>query len=394
MTTRPKSRPPSVRSVLGTIHLWVGLILSIPFTVLGLSGTVLMAQRDLPVAVAGGEPAHSIAELIAAAQAIAPPHSRVVAVDVPVGDHPATVRFAEAKGGQGGGQGGGRPQGGPGAGQTRIAVDPATLQATQMASFGGMTRFIHELHGNLLIDEEGGGRALVGWLGLLMTLLGITGLIMWWPLRGQWKHAFSVTLKAGPVRALRDLHRVVGALGLVVFLAVCVSGVYIAFPQTINDLAGAGPVIRNARAQPAPVEPVEGATPLDADGAVALARQAVESGVPRSVTLPSNPRQPYRIVLSRPGDVTGGPTITVTVNPWTSQVTDIRDPAAYAANDRVLAWQRAIHTGMGLGALWWGLVLISGLLPLMFSVTGIWLWWLKRQGRKRLAALAAGRATA
>jgi uncharacterized iron-regulated membrane protein len=57
----------------------------------------------------------------------------------------------------------------------------------------------------------------------------------------------------------------------------------------------------------------------------------------------------------------------------------VRDPTDYGANNKFLAWQRALHSGSGLGMVWWLLVFISGLLPPLFAGTGVTMWWLRRR---------------
>jgi hypothetical protein len=52
----------------------------------------------------------------------------------------------------------------------------------------------------------------------------------------------------------------------------------------------------------------------------------------------------------------------------------------------MMAWQRPIHSGAGLGPLWHLLVGLSGLLPALFAVTGISMWLLKRKAKRRTDA--------
>ena len=82
----------------------------------------------------------------------------------------------------------------------------------------------------------------------------------------------------------------------------------------------------------------------------------------------------------------GAPQITVSSNPETGEVVYIDDPRAYAVGERVVLWQRWLHSGLGLGIIWRVLVFISGFLPLFFAVTGIWMWILRRKQRAKLNA--------
>lgn len=372
----------SVRKILGTIHLWVGVIFSLPFAAIGLTGSLWMLVRDMPAPItAPAAPGHSVAEYIEAARAAVPEGMRAVQFEAPFSDKPAAVRFAAPPPPRVEGE---PPRPGPPGGQgPRITVDPATMAAGAAPAppNAKFARLMHDIHGNLLIAGST-GRQIVGWLGVFMTALGFSGIIMWWPKRGQWKRAFKIKLNGGLLRAVYDLHRFFGICTLVVFLIVCISGVYIVFPQAINAMGGANALVRDARMQaPMLVTPVEGETAMDADAVVELAKGSVENGILRTVAIPLNPRQPYRVGFSKPGDVNFAPPVTVTVDPWAKKVMEVRDPDAYSANSKFLAWQRPMHSGSGLGLGWWLLVFISGLLPPLFAFTGVTMWWMRRKAR-------------
>lgn len=391
----------SLRRFLGWLHLWTGIIFCIPFALLGLSGSALMLGHDLPNDFAENAAASTykpIAEIIAAAQAVAPEGRIPAGYDAPEhASDPAVVRFSAPR------REGQAPAGPPQRGQTRVTVDPVSLEAkapqppAQGAQQGAQQSFnfmrlMHDMHGRMLING-GPGRQFVGWLGVFMCGLGLSGIVMWWPRKGQWKRAFSVRLRQAPLMVNRDLHGAVGIWGLIVFLIVSFSGVYIVWPQPINGMFGASAVVRDLRnQQPFPVTPVESVTPLDVDSAAALAKEVVQGGVVRAVTLPQNPEQPYRVALSRIGDGDGAPRATVIIDPWQKKVMQVRDPAAYAAGDKFLAWQRAMHAGNGLGWVWWILVFISGLLPALFVGTGITMYLLKRRNKALVKARAAAQA--
>jgi uncharacterized iron-regulated membrane protein len=388
----------SWRRFLGFLHLWTGIIFCIPFVLIGISGSVLMIGHELPnrfVPNSASGTYKSAAEIIAAAKAVAPPDRAAVNYDVPAkpGDL-AYVRFA-APPRQGQQQAG--PQR-PGAG-TRVSVDPVTLEAKidqsqgqagpgQSARGFDFMRLMHDMHGRLLING-GTGRQFVGWLGVFMCGLGLTGIIMWWPRPGQWGNAFKFRLKGNALRANRETHGAFGIWSLIVFMIVSFSGVYIVFPQPINSVVNASPAIRDLRNQkPFPVQPIEGTAPADADAVADLAREAVPGGVVRAISLPANPELPYRVTLSREGDMNGKPRALVIVDPWQSKVMEVRDPDAYRTIDKFLAFQRQLHAGNGVGWWWWIPVFISGFLPALFVGTGIAMYLIKRRNKRRVAAQA------
>jgi uncharacterized iron-regulated membrane protein len=86
------------------------------------------------------------------------------------------------------------------------------------------------------------------------------------------------------------------------------------------------------------------------------------------------------------GKAAGGPLAWVLVDPWSARVLDVVDPKNYSAGETIMAWQHGLHEGAGLGWTWRILVFISGFLPPLFVITGIWMWLVKRRARRTIAA--------
>jgi uncharacterized iron-regulated membrane protein len=376
----PLANPPSLRRLLGTVHLWVGLILCLPLAVIGVTGSILVFEPELDALFgqepgrASAGPARPVAEIVAAAAAAAPRgHAPLVFTAPEEPGDAAVVRFS--------------PPGRAGpAGATLIFVDPATLAVLGARTPGSesLLRRIFLLHANLLTRDRS-GRVIVGWFGAAMLALGASGLVLWWPRKGRWRAAFGVKPGARGVRLHRDLHGATGIWGLIVFLVVSFSGVYLAFPQTTGAaIAGILPARDlRASAQTLRVRPVPGAERIDLDAVVALAQQAVPDAALRSIGIAARPDQPYRVGLAPPGHARGAPMITVFVDPWARRVVEVRDPRSYSAGETVMAWQHALHAGAGLGWLWKILVFLSGLMPVLFAITGSSMWLLKRRARRR-----------
>jgi uncharacterized iron-regulated membrane protein len=86
----------------------------------------------------------------------------------------------------------------------------------------------------------------------------------------------------------------------------------------------------------------------------------------------------------------------VLIDPWAAKVVDAHDPQTFTAGETLIAWQRALHEGQGLGGVYKFAVFLSGLIVPLFVVTGICMWWLRRRARRALeaerrAAIAGGR---
>ena len=392
---------------LQQLHLWIGLILLLPLVMMGVTGAVLVYGHDIEHLLGQGEPPakavgewRSPGELIEAARTASNDPTRMpIAVRWPmdVGE-PAAVRLSrpgmagerpQFRGGQQGGQGQGQAQGrvptqSPFAGSLQILIDPVSLQVleTQQAMTGWL-RFFHDLHGHLFI-AGGLGRELVGWLGVALLVLGCSGLYLWWPRPGQWKAAFVVHRTAKGLRFNRELHGAVGIWSLVLFMLVNFTGVYLAFPQQISAAVNTvwpGRDMRAAMFQ-ARVEPMRGAQPMGVDEAVELARSKVPDARFLNAFLSIRPDQATRVSLVRGDHIEGAPVITVIIDPFRKSVVDVFDPQTMSTGERIIAWQRALHYGIGLGGGYKFLVFVSGVIIPVFAVTGFLMWWLKRRNRR------------
>lgn len=412
MARGPKPQRRTFRYWLQQLHLWVGLILLLPLVMMGITGAVLVYAHDIehllgqagPEAKTAGE-WQSAARLIEAARAANSEPGRIpIAVRWPIEvGEPAAVRLSrpgmaserpQFRGGQQGGQQGGQATGAPAqgrvptqspfAGSLQILIDPVSLQVLQtQQAMTGWVRFFHDLHGHIFIPG-GVGREIVGWLGVAMLVLGCSGLYLWWPKPGQWKAAFTVRRKAKGLRLNRELHGAIGIWSLVIFMLVNFTGVYLAFPQQISAAVNTvwpGRDMRAAMFQ-ARVEPMRGTAPMDVDEAVELARTRVPGTRFLNAFLSVRPDQALRVGLIRPGHEEGAPIITVIIDPYRKSVVDVFDPQAMSTGEKIIAWQRALHYGIGLGGVYKFLVFVSGVIIPIFAVTGFLMWWIKRRNRR------------
>ena len=359
----------------------MGVLLSIPFILLGISGSILMFQPEaprwaLPYASAEGE-RQSLEAIIAAARATMPDS---VATRISLSDRrgePATVRFEPANMERGENYRG-----------DLVFVDPVSLQVlgkVERPRPAQIFNVMRTLHATLYVRTIS-DRAFVGWMGIALTFMCASGLILWWPRKGQWRGAFGVKDGARGFRLHRDLHSAIGFWSLLVLLLVSISGLYLAFPRTFRDavetVMPTGQVFSSAEFEEAPTL----ARAFDLDELAEVATEAVNAAELRDISLPNRPGGVMVLSFLPLGFGDDSPEITVSADPQTGQVTYVDDPREYALGERVLLWQRWIHSGLGFGIAWRVLVFLSGFLPLFFAVTGIWMWALKRNRRRELAA--------
>ncbi len=103
-----------------------------------------------------------------------------------------------------------------------------------------IVEWLVDLHDNLLLGTT--GRLLNGLAAILVTLLALTGVVLWWPGIKNWRRSLVINWKTNLSRVNWDLHSAVGIWCVLFVLLWGVSGIYFTFPQTVTRVLGDGVV--------------------------------------------------------------------------------------------------------------------------------------------------------
>jgi uncharacterized iron-regulated membrane protein len=344
-----------LRNVWFQIHKWIGILLAIVLIPLSFTGSMLVWDEPLdrllqPTHYAETGPAAlPVSVYVESARRALPTGSKIVSVRI--GEGPVMVAATAPQ-----------PSAtrGPPA---RLAawIDPATGRVIDTGpSVSPLLRWAHVFHGSLQIP--GSGRAVVGWLGMLMLISSLTGIWLWWPISGSVRRGFR--WKRQPALDA-NLHHLVGFWIALPLAVLSLTGVIIAWPQmtgrTPGGLAGTRPI------------PL-GVTHLTIDQALAAA--GTEGKV--VVTWPTDKEPNWTIAgrkrVVKVDDLTGAAT-----------------PAVDGQRDRVRPLYRRLHDGTGLGLVWQMIIFLGGIAPAVLGVTGIIMWlrtrgWRAEVKRRRAAA--------
>lgn len=365
----------TVRHTLRTVHLWLGLILFLPIVVIGVSGSVLLVQshywtRSFPAATATGAK-QTIMRAIEAARAAGPMDARLGRVDLSLRQgEPVAVQLNPP---------------GRGVQSVRVYVDPVSLEVlgtSEVVPRGRALGYLINIHSYLMMRSYIGVKV-VGALGVVMILMALSGLVLWWPKKGQWRRAFFIRRGARGLPLYLDLHHAAGIWTFAVLLLMSVSGVYLCFPQTVTSALGT--VLPSGLGSGEPVAgfvPTPG--PLDADMAIASAAKAVPDARVVSVLMPEQSGRPILVYLetTRFGGATQ-PQILVTLDQMTGDVVYVDDSRDHGLVEQVVNFQNALHYGAAYGMVWKIIVFVSGFLPLFFAITGLSIWWARRRVTRR-----------
>lgn len=357
------------------IHKWIGIILAILIIPLSLSGAALVWHDWLDEQVNPKRYPEVSSEMLQPsayteiANKLLSPGERIASVSFPIEKGSVQVTTSKAA------QGGGRPQ------RAWIWLDPKTAEPIDRAgSNEGLVRVLHSLHGSLMIP--GTGRQIVGWIGVAMLLSSLTGIWLWWPLKGSVTRGFRWSRRPD---FNSNLHHTGGfwiALPLAVLSA---TGVWISFPAVFSQFSGGPP------AAAGPGGPGASALPLmlprqSVDQASAAAR-SVAGGRVTNIAWPTDKKAEWTVMVKGRGA------------PVEVKIKDLDASAKLSpAKPETLArTMRRIHDGTGMPVLWQIIIFIGGILPVALAVTGILMWLRTRRRRdkhRRAAAFAEAEALA
>jgi uncharacterized iron-regulated membrane protein len=361
------------RQLLWTFHRWIGLLLLTLLVPISLSGALLVFDDVLDALVHPSRYAVSGNATLAPSVYLA--HAKA-ALDA--GLEPAVVRYPGDDGrpvmvqARGGGRDGGPPR------ILIVYLDPPTARVLGVADFrSSLIGVLHRFHENLTIPEYS-GRAIVGWAGVAMLVLALSGIVLWWPRNGallpglRWRRAPGTS---------GNLHHSFGFWISMPLAFVSLTGVYLAFPPQARSLLSS--VAPMAPQGPRGFAPPLRRTSIAPDQALAAARALAADAAPIALFLPTASRDgaagtPTWRIQSRDR---AGDDLTLLVDDGTAEASLRPAPLS---GDRAAQWIRWLHEGSHSGMVWRVVVLLTGLFPAVLAVTGLMMWlrgWPKRKLR-------------
>lgn len=215
-----------LRRALFQMHLWSGIALGLYILVISVTGSVLVYRNELdraatrePVISKGSGPRLSDEQLTDAARRLYPDY-RVERIARGVNpDQAVDVWMRE------------------GDTITGRQFDPRSGVDLGNSVPPGIwfVSVLSDLHDNLFAGRT--GRKVNGLGALASLMLALTGLAIWWPGVKTWRRGLTLHRGVGWKRLTWDLHSVVGFWSLGFLLVFGLSGVYLCFPEQIQQIA-------------------------------------------------------------------------------------------------------------------------------------------------------------
>lgn len=380
-----------VRSLLNTIHLWLGVGSGLILFVVCLSGTVYTFSTEIQkitdaelytVKTTAGSKRVPAATLIDEVQRLHGPGvvQTVVIPEADNGSYQVTLLIPEAQPADGaapkGGQGGGK--------RVMFFIDPyagkvlGTNETNSSAFFGIMFR----LHRWLLLDTAV-GRPIVGVATMIFVVIIITGLVIWFPKKlKNWRQGLRIKTSGNWKRMNHDLHNALGLYASLFLLVMALTGLTWSFgwyKKAVTNAFGGG---QRQEQKPLQSTFVQGATP-----SLETYQSAADNVLPYGGD--------YRFSL--PTDSLGVVSVSKTKNTFfATSVADRLTLDQYSAavlktelfsekpfNEKVLSSMKAIHIGSFYGTFSKIIYFMACLIGTSLPVTGVIIWINKLRKKKK-----------
>jgi uncharacterized iron-regulated membrane protein len=357
-----------MRNFWVNVHLVLGLTFGVLGIFIGISGSILIYDREIDAwmnpqryAVSGSNVALAPGQYLNLAAQAAGEGARGSSLRLPHADGLPVVAFVRREGERA---------------QSRVYMDPPTGRVLEISQSGGLMAWMHTFHGNFSAREYR-GREIVGAVGIGMLISSVSGLYLWWPGRRRVKQGLG--LRPG-FSASRNLHYQFGFYGSLVLAMLSFTGIFVSYSDAGCALVGwFSPLGSRA------VQAGEGRVTIGVDDAVQAAQSLYPGARVTIVGLPAGRAAPYRITLSGASDIAAVPAsgITVFIDPVSGKVLRRIDDSTRTAGDRFLVLQRTMHEGEAFGEVGKFICFVVGLLPLLFVITGTLMWLRKRRAADR-----------
>lgn len=370
------------------VHLWLGLTLGLLLSTYGITGSILVFHAEIdewlhPDLLVVEQPANAqyrpLAEIFAAGKAAMVAEAKHTFATYPRNADAAfklnfTVPVAD------------------GDENWLVGVDPYTAKATGKLLLkhssdwlpATFINLIFELHYDLLMPSKIGD-VVVGVSAALLIISTLTGLIVWWPLTGNWRQALTIKSGAGKVRFNYDLHKTSGFYTALAMMPVLFSGIYMVLPHNVVPVLELfSPVTYRYWFQSEP--PTNNSQAIGMEEAVAIALRQYPEGRPNWIYGAPNPTQTYTVCqdgVDAPDSILQR-RCTV-IDRYSGKILDLDDPSLTiaTAGEVFTHWQWPLHSGQAFGMTGRILVFITGLACPVLFVTGVIRWLQKRRAAKQ-----------
>lgn len=346
------------------LHRYIGLVIGLVLIIIGMTGSVLVFQREIDAFVISQRFGQIIvpenqAEKIIPVEAIIDrvkdkfkdqPETSVRAIAIPnklSNPYVATVQLKNKR-------------------LTQVYVNPYLGEIMGIrdrdSSWIGITL---DLHRKFLAGKT--GEAIAGFVALFLFILCITGIALWkgWRNLGQ---GFKIAWAANPMRLNLDIHHVSGIVTVVFLTAIAFTGFYWSFTDQTK------PIIYAATFTPEPSIPVSkliaGKSPLALSAILEKSDTVFPNAATTFITFPQKPKDVIRIGKKQATESVENGNTRIWLDQYSGKVLQVQDGLNLSRATAVISSFIPMHFGTFGGIPTRILYVFVGLSPLLLFVTG------------------------
>jgi uncharacterized iron-regulated membrane protein len=261
-----------------------------------------------------------------------------------------------------------------------VSVNPYTAEVVASRFWGQtFTTWLSDLHTQLLMGDRGWN--IVGWCGLLLPFSVVSGLYLWWPGVRRLPSALKIRCQSGLMYLLLDLHRMMGVFFAPVLVLLAITGSNLSFPSWLENLAGSSGMAHGSTGKVITSTAHPNDHPTQLEVAEFIARGPFHDAEIRRITTPDGETGVYRVNLRQKFEINQRhPYTTVWVDRWSSQIREVRNPAAFGIGENLITWIWPLHTGEAVGKFGRLCWFLAGQSLFFLYISGLY-HWLCRTGK-------------
>lgn len=379
-----------LRRAIFQIHLWVGVVVALYAVVIGVSGSILVFAPELERTlephlqlVPPGDGSASLQRVWNTVRTTYPEENILYLVPAEAPNRSASFVLAPKQGKLDRSR------------LKSVYFNPHTGEILGAQTvIQGPVGWVRNVHYFLMARES--GVIVNGVLGICLLLLGLSGVVIWWPGILRWKRSLLILHWSNWKRFNWDLHSIVGFWSCAALLAVSFTGVYLIFPSAVTKLTvtvvGGVRATKSAAigsaAPSAPVSPTPNAAQLPLDQILSIGQHAMPEKAPLAyLSFPMTPGGAFTAAQYSSDSIPYSRLRSVEIDPSTGKTTHSFDSAQSPLGMRVTQYFTAIHFGWfggsgGLGLAIKILWVLLGLAPAALGITGLIMYWNRYLKRK------------
>ena len=375
----------TVRSVLLKIHRWIGLAICLWVAGVALSGTILAFRAPLEAALrpsaylVKGPPQEPDFDRIVASIGARYPDRGITLFhrDGLRPDEAMLVNLSRRKG-----------DASPTDIQSptfnpifdadiEVSVVPGTGEILGERPFLNWMRLVYDFHTTLLAPVD--GKSYMGLLGIALFCIALSGVVYWWPRAGHFWKSFKIHTDRGSRRILKDAHALGGAVIAILLLLSTVTGILMSYEVPIQKALRSRGLAISTSPPPQPPAPA-GTVFLTPQQTADAATRAYPGKVVTQLFPPTGGRARSLVLLfPRYAPDRIWTVVEAHIDAVDGRVLAAFDTDKQPWTNSYVIWLIFLHNGQMFGLPGRFVVMMEGITLLILSITGPWMWVLRRR---------------